>query len=120
MFDLDGSGTITPSELFVGLKDVAVAKTDEEHALARRKVFLIMKCIDPTKIWEATLGLWTGIIAVLATLRSRFVQSVTIGANFGKKAVQVVMPLMQPKLYEAFPNHHKWVDFCLNASGGIA
>merc|ERR1712217_83951 len=65
------------------------------------------------------MGLWTGIVAVLATLRSRFVRSVSVGANVGKEMVEIMFPVVQPKLHEKFPNHRQWVDFFLRASGGI-
>jgi len=112
-------GNIAVSQIWTAFKDLALATKDEEKKHARHKIALLLKCIDPTKIWDATIGLWTGLVAILATLRSRFVQSITIGANVGKKAVEIMMPLVQPKLNEAFPQHTKWVDFCLRSSGGI-
>ena len=52
MFTLEGG--ISPWELLVGLKDLCLAESEAEHARARRKVLLLMKCIDPNKTvdWE--------------------------------------------------------------------
>jgi hypothetical protein len=118
LFKVD-PGELTVWEFFVGLRDLTIAESEEDKALARRKVLLLMKCIDPNKIWDAVLGLWTGLVAVLATVRSRFVQSITLGANVGKKCVEILFPIVQPRLHEAFPNHRQWVDFFMRAAGGL-
>merc|ERR1719440_2534881 len=112
-------GYIKPSALLVALKDLVIAEKEEDKALARRKALLLMKCIDPSKIWDATLGVFTGLLSVLAALRSRFVQCITLGANVGKRVVEILTPRVKPQLYEAFPSHIKWVDFGLRATGGI-
>jgi len=119
IFGSDSDGNIEVSQMWSALKLLAIADSDKEKELAKTKVSLLLKCIDPTKIWDATIGLWTGLVAILATLRSRFVQSITIGANVGKKVVEIMMPIVQPKLHEAFPHHQKWVDFALRSSGGL-
>merc|ERR1719188_1684085 len=105
-------------ELFHGLQDIALANTDQERQLARKKIILVMKCIDPNKILDATLGLWTGCVAVLAILRSRFVHCISIGASVGQRVAETIIPLVQPRLYEAFPQHQRWVDFGLRSSAG--
>merc|ERR1719387_2718337 len=84
-FDTDGDGTIGPQELLLGVRDIMVATTEKEKAAARKKVMFIMKCIDPNKILDACVGLWTGLVAVLATLRSRMVHCVGIGAGVGNR-----------------------------------
>lgn len=119
IFGGDNDGNIAVSQIWSALKLLAIADSDKEKELAKTKVSLLLKCIDPAKILDASIGLWTGLVAILAILRSRFVQSITIGANVGQKVVEINKPLVQPKLYEAFPHHHKWVDFGLRSSGGI-
>merc|ERR1719271_1722361 len=67
----------------------------DDKAKAREKVALLLKCIDPNKVWEAAGGLFTGLLAILAALRSRFVQCITMGHNAGRKVVEIIEPMVQ-------------------------
>jgi hypothetical protein len=107
------------SMIAVAMKDLAVGENEKDKAKAREKVALLLKCIDPNKVWEAAGGLFTGLLAILAALRSRFVQCITMGHNAGRKVVEIIEPMVQPKLHETFPGHVKWVDFLLHTGGGI-
>lgn len=112
-------GQIGPMDMLTSLKEMALAKSDEEKRVARTKTALILKCIDPNKVLDAFLGLWTGVVAVLATLRSKFVLIVSIGASAGQRVADVFTPWVKPKLYEMFPQHHSWVDFGLRMMGSV-
>jgi hypothetical protein len=107
----------SPGEMLLeGLREVAAAKTDEERCLARRKVFIVIRCIDPSKILDASLGFWTGVVAVLATLRQRFVYCVNVGAQVGHQVADSIMPSVQQRLHQLYPEHRQWVDFGLRAA----
>jgi len=119
LLDKDGDGKLSPVEVFRSITELTQAQTPDEKVVAYKKISLLMKCVDPSKIWEGLLGLWTGIVAMLAALRSRFIRALTVGANLGKNAVEIMAPYLRPKLYSSFPGHTQWVDFGLKASGGI-
>merc|ERR1712078_357396 len=104
-------------DMIKSLKEIALAKTDEEKSAARTKTALILKCIDPNKLLDAFLGLWTGPVAVLATLRSKFVRVVSIGASAGQRVADTLTPWLKPRLYAMFPQHQSWVDFSLRMLG---
>lgn len=119
LFDRDGDGKIASGELLLSIKDIAIAETHDQKIRARKKMFLLLKCIDPNKIQDATLGCWTGLVAVLATLRSRFIHCIGIGANIGRLFSEALLPFAQPRLHALVPEHTKWVDFGLRTGCGL-
>mmetsp|Transcript_60791 Transcript_60791/g.144842 ORF Transcript_60791/g.144842 Transcript_60791/m.144842 type:complete len:346 (-) Transcript_60791:54-1091(-) len=120
LFDANHDDDFGPLEVFSGLRDIALAKSEQEQAKARQKILVIMKCIDPNKFADAFVGLWTGLVAILATLRSRFIHAVSIGASAGEQVAKTVLPLVSPRLYACFPQHTQWVDFFLRSAAALA
>lgn len=120
VFDTNSDGKISPMEVFASITELSKAQTPDQKMIAYKKISLLMKCIDPNKVSDGLRGLGTGIVAMLAALRSRFIQALTVGANLGKNAVEIAAPYARPKLNAYFPGHIQWVDFGLKASGTIA
>eukprot|EP01126_Amoeba_proteus_P027791 TRINITY_DN2751_c0_g1_i4.p1 TRINITY_DN2751_c0_g1~~TRINITY_DN2751_c0_g1_i4.p1 ORF type:complete len:232 (-),score=48.14 TRINITY_DN2751_c0_g1_i4:131-826(-) len=59
---------------------------------------------------DAISGLATGFLAVVATLRVQFAQTITIGVSLGEIFLKVVQPFACPLLSELIPQpYHRWI-----------
>merc|ERR1712151_492043 len=98
---------------------MAMADNDKEKAVARQKMAVLLRCVDPNKILDASKGLWIGIVAVISTLRSRLAYCVSLGASIGHSICDFLKLHVQRFLYDAFPTQKKWVDFGLRSGCGL-
>jgi hypothetical protein len=118
-FDKDGDGEVSITEVGTILYE-AVTEKKEDQKQKRMQVFMAaMKCIDPQRLLDATGGLWTGIVAVLATLRSEVARYVTVGTQIGTRAADLLKAKTGEKVVQAFPQYTKWVDAGYRAAGAI-
>jgi hypothetical protein len=116
-FDRDGDGDVSITEVATMLYEAAVEKTEDKKQ-KRIQVFLAgMKCIDPQRLLDALGGLWTGVIAVLATLRSEVARYVTVGTQIGTGAAEVLQAKTGEKVVQAFPQYVKWIEAGYKAAG---
>jgi len=70
---------------------LASRATEADREEAQRRSQSLVKCIDPYKTRDVLYSLWPGVLAVMATLRSRFALAASLGANVG----QIVCEAMQ-------------------------
>jgi len=84
------------------------------QVLAQRKALLFFKTIDPQRFSEVIGGLQSGFFAVIATLKFKFAQAITVGTvmfQMIKKPTDLyVVPLVESRL----PNDYKrWASVSL-------
>lgn len=111
-----GTGTLGPEQVLLCIKEVAEAKTEDGKRDARRRVQLLMRCVDPVKMIDAGRGLWTGLMAVIATLRVRFVFTASLGFRVGKRFSDGVLVLAEPTLLQMYPEKLKLISVCFRAA----
>jgi hypothetical protein len=119
LFDADGDGTVSVWEVGTMLYQITIEKDAAQRQKRMQVVAAMLKCIDPQKILDAVGGLWTGIAAVLATLRSEVARYVTIGTHFGLRVADVLKEKTSARVVEAFPQYSKWIDAGYRAAGAI-
>jgi len=96
--DLDGDGV--PDVQQISAKD-----------LASRKILVFLKSCDPTKISEATGGLYVGLVGVLATLKLQFARTITLGATIGEIISKPAIKFGHPILCAVVPvDYQRWID----------
>lgn len=90
-----------------GVADVLQISKQE---LFTRKLKLAAKSCNPDKLQLAFGGLYTGFMGVVATLRVRFAQTITLGAVIGGTFSQYATKVLQPVLIRVVPlEYAKWV-----------
>jgi hypothetical protein len=114
-FDRDGDGIVTSEEVLLALKDVISSDDPKIKANGILMTSICMKCVDPHKLVEAIVGLWAGLIAVIATLKSTLAKNVSNGAKIGEHLLSYIRVYLEKPLYEYFPEHKSWVDVGLQA-----
>jgi len=87
--------------------------TDEE--LAKHKFLLVVRTVNPSEVGKALAGINTGFLAVLAALRVRFAQAVTIGAAIGVSLNNILAVKVIPSVEKtASPEFKKWIKPIFN------
>lgn len=88
---------------------VADVREITKRNLLTRKVHLVLKTIDPEQTSQA-LGLaWGAVMAVVATLKVKFAQSVTLGSSLGSMLHKRVDETLTPALADVLPAElKKW------------
>lgn len=67
-------------------------------------------CKDPQKITDALQGILTGIIGVIATLKSNLVKATVLGAAIGDSLIKPAEKYGKPALEQSLdPAYHKWI-----------
>eukprot|EP01126_Amoeba_proteus_P027795 TRINITY_DN2751_c0_g2_i5.p1 TRINITY_DN2751_c0_g2~~TRINITY_DN2751_c0_g2_i5.p1 ORF type:complete len:354 (+),score=59.70 TRINITY_DN2751_c0_g2_i5:81-1142(+) len=95
--DADGNGIPDNEEL-------------DPQQLALKKLDLVLRTVNPVLCMDAISGLATGFLAVVATLRVQFAQTITIGVSLGEIFLKVVQPFACPLLSELIPQpYHRWI-----------
>jgi hypothetical protein len=90
-----------------GVADVLQISKQE---LFTRKLKLAAKSCNPDKLQLAFGGLYTGFMGVVATLRVRFAQTITLGAVIGGTFSLYATKLLHPVLLRVVPAEYaKWV-----------
>ena len=117
LFDQDGDGTVTADEVFTTVYDAVTKDKDKEKNLALTSVLL--KCVDPNRLMEVLIGLWAGVVAVIATLKSGLAKAISNGARIGQHLLTYVKVWTEKPLYDKFPQHKNWVDVALQAICGV-
>jgi len=88
---------------------VADVQQIDSQQLFTRKLFVIMRSIDPQETTEALAAVWAGFLSVLATVRIKFAQSVTLGCAIGDLARQAFATQLQALLKASLPEElQKW------------
>ncbi|KAA8497391.1 hypothetical protein FVE85_1120 [Porphyridium purpureum] len=94
-----------------GVADVSLM---DKSQLAARKAMVILKAVDPNQLAEALEGLTQAWIAVIATLRVKFAQAITLGTSIGNNLDQFVSPFIMRVVNPHVPREYaKWVPVSL-------
>lgn len=78
-----------------GIADVDQINKQE---LFSRKMVLLIRTVDPTVLQQALIGLYQGLIGVLASLKFKFAKSVALGLSIGNIAKRPLAVLLAPAL----------------------
>ena len=119
LFDKDGDGTVTIEEVIVSFGEVLTSEDPKVQSSALRMTSVGLRCIDPNRLLEASVGFWAGFVAVIATLKSNLAKSVSNGAMIGDHLLRSFKVFLEKPLYERFPGHKDWVDVGLKAGFGL-
>jgi len=89
-----------------GVPDVKqISKKD----LLTRKVYLVLRTADPDKTTQAMSHLWVAWLSVVATLRVKFAQSVTLGCSIGEMMHKHLEKAVEPSIKTVLPPElQKW------------
>ena len=94
---------------------IADVKQITKKQLIERKVLLALRTSDPDTVSKALGGIYTGFMAVIATLRYQFAQVITIGAVIGDALADVAHRFIRPILVVATPkDFHAWIPVVVN------
>jgi hypothetical protein len=78
--------------------------------LFTRKFQLFLKVTDPDALMAALSGLWIATLAVVATLRLQFAQTICLGVSIGETIegplVKFALPTLQAGVHKEY---HKWI-----------
>lgn len=89
---------------------IADVKQIGKKELVVRKLGVVAKAVDPELVADALTAINTGLMAVVATLRVKFAQCVTLGVTVGSIAHNIVSTHFEPVLLELTPaDYKKWV-----------
>lgn len=110
--DADGNGVADVLEI-------------SDRELLTRKLYVFARSVDPQQVSDASLSIWSAVLAVIATLRVHFAQAITLGTSLGEMAQNHLAPVTQPLLQQALPQElQKWVPvangFLFKFTGVIA
>jgi len=90
-----------------GIPDVQQIPTQD---LVKRKIHLVLTTIDPMSVMDACSGVMSGFMAVIATLRIEFAQTITIGLTIGGMIQRALQQFVEPVLIMVIPPmYSKWI-----------
>lgn len=90
-----------------GVPDV---KQVDKKQLVLRKAAVVAKAVDPELVADALAAVYTGLVAVVATLRVKFAACVTLGVTVGSIAHNFAETHVEPVIMELTPHDYKkWV-----------
>lgn len=88
---------------------VADVKEITKKELLTRKLYVLGKSIDPNQTTEAISAVWSGFLTVLATVRIKFAQTITLGCGVGEMARRASSYKVEQFLRKALPEDlEKW------------
>jgi len=86
--------------------------SDEEYL--SHKIRLILTVVKPQQVLDAVSGITSGFFAVVATLKMKFAEAVTLGTAMGQMYEKVVKKLFLHDLQLAAGKYKEWVAPCLS------
>lgn len=88
---------------------IADVKQISKQDLVSRKVYLVMKSVNPDQASEALALIWGSMLSIIATLRVQFAQAVTLGVSIGGMLHQNFAQTIEPKMDALLPAElKKW------------
>ena len=92
-----------------GLADVEEMSRKE---LFSHKFKLFLRVTDPNAVMGAALGLWSAFLAVVATLRLQFAQTICLGVSIGAALEAPLQKFAAPVITRGVnPHYRQWVPF---------
>lgn len=89
-----------------GIADVDQVSNQE---LFTRKIYVVLRTVDPDLCMDALSAVWGGFLSILATLRIHFAQCVTLGCSLGEMAMTAVGKNVQDFFTDVMPKDlKKW------------
>ncbi|KAF5835127.1 hypothetical protein DUNSADRAFT_7846 [Dunaliella salina] len=87
----------------------------KEYKVLKRKVLLFLSETDPKAVNAGVMGLSSGFMSVLATLRVKFAKTVTLGVSLADCFNETAQKIAGPALMRTLPKeHHKWIDLLIS------
>lgn len=89
------------------------------------KVRIILRSVDATSLSSALSSLWAGGLAAIATVQSRYIRTLTLGASIGEILERYATPFLRPVLAALVPAEYeqwrpliltygtKWLGVCI-------
>ena len=105
---------------------IADVKQMSAKAVATRKVSLVLKTINPSKLLEAYGGLAKAFAGVCATLKLQFAKVISLAVSIADAMRPVMTKLVGPIMVALVPkDYQKWISplidvFCKFVAGSIA
>eukprot|EP00927_Polykrikos_kofoidii_P078403 TRINITY_DN7522_c0_g2_i1.p1 TRINITY_DN7522_c0_g2~~TRINITY_DN7522_c0_g2_i1.p1 ORF type:complete len:345 (+),score=53.81 TRINITY_DN7522_c0_g2_i1:89-1123(+) len=94
---------------------VADVNQIDTKALARRKMGLVLRTVDPESLQNAVTGILTGYMGVLAVLRLKFAKTVAMAHSIGDSIRPMAGKLLAPTLVSIVPkDYHRWINPMIN------
>lgn len=120
LFGAGGDDDLTVWHLVVAAKDTLLAESDSEGQKSFKRMYVVLKCVDPNKILDASVGFWVGIVAILSTLRSQMVYCVNIGASIGNNISKMLQHYVEGYVGDRCSASTKtWIMFGLRSTCGL-
>jgi len=95
-----------------GVPDVLQVSNKE---LAKRKVILFLKTVDPKRVTDALGGIHAGLLAVVATLKLEFAKTITLGHSIATTVEEPVHKYLLPYVIKLVPaEYHKWAKVVIS------
>jgi hypothetical protein len=93
---------------------IADVKQITNKQLLTRKLLLTMRSVNPVEVTEAVSAISRGVFAVIGSLRSKFLGSITLGASIGDITNEMISPYLVPALQSLWPDdYEKWIPIVL-------
>jgi len=90
-----------------GIPDVRQISKNE---LITRKIKVFLTNCNPAQLQEALAGIYTGFIAVLATLRAQFARTIALGNSIADVVHSHLNKYVEPTLKRIVPaEYHQWI-----------
>ncbi|GAB5365422.1 hypothetical protein AAMO2058_001056600 [Amorphochlora amoebiformis] len=81
--------------------------TDEDYL--NHKVALILSVVRPQQVIDACSGISAGFFAVIATIRIKFAEAVTLGVSIGQMFEKFAVVTLVSELEDLFGKYKNWV-----------
>lgn len=94
-----------------GVADVVAVK--DPKLLAKRKLVLFLRAVDPDRLTWALAGLYSGYMGILVSLKIQFASTVALASSIGDNIRPLARKILAPVLLQTLSeDYHKWVN-CL-------
>lgn len=119
LFDANRDGVVTLEEVSNAIFSTFSEESRAVRDKSRKLISICLRCIDPEQLTEAFRGFMMGSLAIIATLRSKLAKCISIGTKVGEYIAVFLRSRTEKALYQAYPEHKKWVDQGLRASSSL-
>ena len=93
----------------------ADVKQMADNEWVEHKMLVAAKAVEPAELSEALGAIWTGFIAVFATLRLQFARAITLGCNVGEHLARPAKAHLLPALLPAVHGEYrKWIPVVID------
>lgn len=91
--------------------------SSDPKELAKRKLYIFLRAVDPDQLSEALGGLYSGYMGILLALKVKFARTLALANSIGDNVKPMMQKLLEPVLFKSVDEqYHKWVDSSLKYS----